>query len=128
MSDAIREALNRFEAACQMSFGGALVNRNLKLTEALSANRNIHSSSEEARLLITIQSIFGGAEGERIAGRIYAFMIADAAGHGGNAVAEFDALMAALAETHPDSAEVIRAYGTNSRSEHANIAARFVTF
>ena len=128
MSDAIREALNRFEAACQMSFGDALVNRTLKLTEALSANRNIHSSSEEATFLSTIQSIFGEAEGERIAGLVYAFMIADAAGHGGNAVAEFDSLMAALAEAHPDSAEVLRAYGTNNQSEHADIAARFVTF
>ena len=128
MSDEIREALNRFEAACQMSFGGALVNRTLKLTEALSANRNIHSSSQEAKFLSTIQSIFGEAEGERIAGLIYAFMIADAAGHGGNAVAEFEGLMEALAETHPDSAGVIRAYGSNKKSEHADIAARFVTF
>jgi hypothetical protein len=128
MSDAIRESLNRFEAACQMSFGGALVHRTLKLTEALSANRNIQIPSEEAKFLSTVQSIFGEAEGERIAGLIYAFLIADAAGHGGNAVAEFDSLMEALAETHPDSAGVIRAYGSNNRSEHADIAARFVTF
>ncbi len=128
MSDAIRESLNRFEAACQMSFGGALVHRTLKLTEALSANRNIQIPSEEAKFLSTIQSIFGEAEGGRIAGLIYAFMIADAAGHGGNAVAEFEGLMVALAETHPDSAGIIRSYGTNNKSEHADIAARFVTF
>ncbi len=128
MSNEIREALDRFEAACQMSFGGALVHRTLKLTEALSANRNIRSATEEARLLSTVQFIFGEKEGERIAELIYAFMIADAAGHGGNAVAEFEGLMVALAETHPDSAGVIRAYGTNNKSEHADIAARFVTF